>query len=413
MCALRHSRLLPINGFRKFCSLDWPLIKSARVLVLLKHSRRCSLLRLYLISSLALGVMAVVASTKPAIIPSGAFAEAPAPLRPVAGTAQWATPSKVFERKMFSDGLLTMPDGALLNYWGFEDPLHAPGSKTLLSPMIRVNERDSVHVKLEVRDRKPKTECKARPLSAAHRDIGSVMCERFESYVYQWKPRSAGTWFYQCHTSTAHDFEMGLYGLLVVDPEPDKSGRALAYRTGPAYDVERCWVLDDIDPKWHGDDVLSTPTPCAMGALRPFDPKYFLVNGVPNTETLHHPDVAIEARAGEKVLIRLINASFSLLRVTLENFRGDIISVDGRPLDTSERPWTQWIPVQPDQPIYMATASRHDLLIDLDPAKNTFEVGSSYKIVFEFLDLARRSVRNSGAQHPAHVGRAVTTIRVV
>ncbi len=357
--------------------------------------------------------MAISVSTISACI-TGSAAEGMHTLtRETGGAAKCSSPSRYIERKMFTDGLLAMPDGVNLPFWGFEDPLRAPGRKSLPSPLIRVKDGEDVRVRLEVRDRKPVNNGRCTATGASRSDIGHVSCERFESYIYQWQPRNIGTWLYQCHTSTAHDFEMGLFGMLVVDPEPDSSGRALAYRNGPAYDVERFWVFDDIDPSWHGDDVLNgVPLP-ATGAQRPFEPRYFLVNGVPNTEALHHPDVAIEARCGDKLLIRLVNASYSLLRVTLENLRGDIVSVDGRALDTSERSWTRWIPVQSRQPIYMATASRHDLLIDLDPAKNDVKSGSTYKVVFEYLDLARRSVRNCCAHHPSHVGRAVTTIRVV
>ena len=310
-------------------------------------------------------------------------------------------PERFFERRMFTDGMLVLPDGAHIPYWGFEDPVGAPGKKPLPSPLIRMREGETTQVRLEMR----KSGALLRRASASV--SGDAMrVATFDTHIYQWKPRASGTWLYQCHTSSAREFEMGLFGLLVVDPEPDASGRRLAYKNGPNYDHEAIWIFDDVDPHWHCDaGTADAPEPV-------FDPQYFLVNGIANTETLHHRDVAITASAGEKVLIRMLNASYSLVKISIEQFNGSIISVDGTAIDTSSCPWSSWIPVQPDRPMFLATGSRHDLLIDLDPAKNPAVRGTSYKVTFEYLDLSRRTVRNANSPSPLKTGRAVTTITV-
>jgi FtsP/CotA-like multicopper oxidase with cupredoxin domain len=311
---------------------------------------------------------------------------------------QLQVPQQYFERRMFADGVLAMPDGAKIPYWAFEDPIAAPGVKAFPSPVIRLRENETAQIRLEMlKDRSHKSAAAANT---------PVRVSTFDTNIYQWNPMASGTWLYQSHTNTPRDFEMGLFGLLVVDPAPDAAGRPLAFKNGPSYDQEKFWVLDDVDPSWHGD-VMPTSS---GGGEAPFIPKYFLVNGVANTQAQHHRDVAITAKQGEKVLIRLLNASYSLVKVSIEHFQGSIISVDGSAIDTTQSPWTSWIPVQPDRPLFMATGSRHDLLIDLDPAKNPAVRGKSYKVVFEYLDLAKRSIRNAGAQDPLYVGRAETTI---
>lgn len=81
-----------------------------------------------------------------------------------------------------------------------------------------------------------------------------------------------------------HDHVEMATGLLVIDPLPDPGTTTVrAYAGGPAYDVEKFWVLDDIDPVWHvlakddhdaglcGDDV----------GLNIFRPKYFTITGTP------------------------------------------------------------------------------------------------------------------------------------
>lgn len=326
-------------------------------------------------------------------------------------------PVRYFERRMFTDGTLIMPDGAHIPYWGFEDPINAPGIKSLPSPVIRMCEGETAQVRLEMR----KPAVNGASAESSHTASGDALrVASFDSHIYQWQPRAAGSWLYQSHTSTAQDFEMGLFGLLIVDPEADSTGRRRVFKNGPSYDVERLWVLDDIDPAWHtprnhnGCSFDGNKASAANSSgERTFDPKYFLVNGVVNTEALHHRDVAITAKRGEKLLIRLLNASFSLLKVSIEHFNGAIVSVDGTAIDTASSPWTSWIPVRPGAPLIMSTGSRHDLLIDLDPGKNPVVLGQAYKVVFEFLDLARRLPRNASAANALHTGRITTTITVV
>ncbi len=320
---------------------------------------------------------------------------------------------------MFNDGIMTMPDGVEIPYWGFEDPVAAPGQKTFPSPMVRMREGEVAHVKLEtlcdVVPAAPHTRS-GIPNGAFGRGWGSksaaqLAVQKRESYIYQWQPRQAGTWLYQSHLSSARHFEMGLFGLLIVDPVPEADGLTRAYRGGPAYNVERCWVLDDIDPDWHAGAELVSNAP-GSERERPFVPKYFLINGVPNTEAMNDERVAIDANAGDKVLIRLLNASFSLVRVKIEGLQGQIISVDGKALACSEQPWTKWSPVKPSHPVYLATGARNDILIDLDPETSGLVAGGNYLVTFDFLDWEKRAIRNSQAASPVHVGRAVTRIRV-
>jgi Multicopper oxidase len=326
-------------------------------------------------------------------------------------TPDWQASNAYFERKTFDDGVLTMSDGALVGYWGFEDRIKAKGLKFLPSPLIRVQEGDMVHVKLESRFNTHTIHHHGIEPTTMNDGVGHVSFEVSDAYVYQWQPKHAGTWFYHCHKNTVLHFEMGLYGLLVVDPKPDQYGRVCAYKGGPYYNRERFWVFDDIDPAWRalghdagmcGEDV----------GLNVFRPKYFLVNGVENTKCKVDTGVRIDAKLREKVLIRMLNASYSVVKVTIEGLRGDIISVDGHALDSNERPWTSWMPVEAGNPMFFSTATRQDLLIDLDPAKNPVVIGREYKVVVEFQDWIKRTVHNANAPKLVNVGRAETVIKV-
>lgn len=312
------------------------------------------------------------------------------------GANGWRRPDAVFERRMFSDGQMQMPDGAVVRYWGFADPREPGAPMRLPSPPIRVREGDCVQIKLEMET------------AAAARRTPSAASLKTTSYMYQWQPKTAGTWLYQSHQGSLREFEMGLFGLLIVDPEPGVDGRARAYRDGPGYDVERCYIFDDIDPQWHGNGHDARKVQDAD-----FDPKYFLVSGVPNVETMDHPEVSIDAKPGDKILIRFLNASFSLIRSSIDGLRADIISVDGKPLKGPDKPWGAWSGVGAGQPVYMATGARHDILIDLSAQRTAVKPGDEFVISTEFLDWSKRAVRNAGCENPLHVGRAQTRIRVL
>lgn len=128
------------------------------------------------------------------------------------------------------------------------------------------------------------------------------------SFVYQLHPHQAGTFFYHCHKNTVHHFEMGMFGLMVVDPKAPlvQDGPTLTapyafggpgYAAGrldtdnpfnPAalnlvrYDQEKIWVADDMDSVWHdheGTDPAHDHNQQACDPLDPMNPATFHVYG--------------------------------------------------------------------------------------------------------------------------------------
>jgi FtsP/CotA-like multicopper oxidase with cupredoxin domain len=91
--------------------------------------------------------------------------------------------------------------------------------------------------------------------------VGHLTFEIGGEYTYQWQAAEAGTYFYHCHRNTTLHFEMGMYGLLIVDPNvpgaPFADGGAGQCHVGNAlesYAAEALWVADDFDIRWHGID---------------------------------------------------------------------------------------------------------------------------------------------------------------
>ncbi|MCY7280671.1 MAG: multicopper oxidase domain-containing protein [Sphingomonas bacterium] len=272
------------------------------------------------------------------------------------------TPDKlrpdVLIRREFDSGKLTAPDGREIDFWGFVDPDSPnPAFRQAVypSPPMRVKVGQVVHTHMKSR-KGPHTIHHHGILPTTFNDgVGHVSFEAGE-YTYQWKPHQPGTNIYHCHRNTVLHFEMGMFGLIIVDPP---EGWGWLTSGGRRYNVEKAWVADDMDPRWHelshddgmcGEDV----------GLNRFEPKYFLLSGVFNNRTMTHRDTVVTARVGDSILIRLLNASYSVLRVTL-GIDAEVHGIDGSPL--GKDPWNRPFTTPANTPFDLTSAQRRNLII--------------------------------------------------
>lgn len=342
-------------------------------------------------------------------------------------TPDWRRADVYFERKMFGSHDIKMPDPrrTKVRFWGFEDRIADTGEQ-VPSTMIRVVEDQMVHVELKSSKGSHTIHHHAIEPTTMNDGVGHVSMEVTGSYIYQWQPRQAGTYFYHCHKNTVLHFEMGMFGLLIVDPRNNdeyfaQTGRRLAYNHEgsdrvPEYDAEQAWVFDDVDPVWHEipDRFDADAGLCGEDVgLNNFNPKFFMINGEarkprksassPNTPIKKAGIIAWE---GDKILIRTLNASYSVVKMVLP-LEAQLISVDGRPLN---QPWNNWITYKAGEPIYISTAVRYDLLIDLTAPANKDARGVQ-TAEFEFQHWVKRTVHNKGDL--VYEGTASATIEIV
>lgn len=312
-----------------------------------------------------------------------------------------ATPDRVrphvtLRREVHTDARITMPDGRRVDFWSFLDPNGSSADRNNPFPgaTIRVREGQIVHTELKVRKNDHTIHHHGIEPTTFNDGVGHVSFEVKSEYTYQWLAEQAGTYFYHCHKNTVLHFEMGMYGMLIVDP-PTGPGRL--YSGGPAYDVEAILVADDVDPRWHEMDHDAGMCGEDVGLNR-FEPKYFLVSGVPAPRTLTDPRTVVRARAGQKILLRILNGSYSIVRVTLPT-TGTCHAWDGRPLGRQGSPWSAPYEWAAGTSTELTTAQRADIILnDLPPG--------TYRVRFEFLHWITRRIQNNGA------GVAETTIIV-
>ncbi|MHB8764656.1 MAG: multicopper oxidase domain-containing protein, partial [Deferrisomatales bacterium] len=230
--------------------------------------------------------------------------------------------------------------------------------------------------------------------------VGHTSFEVNGNYAYQFRPRFAGTYLYHCHKNTTLHFEMGMYGFLIVDPpKPEGApGPEAPYADGGPgfvrrrdevvpYHAEALWAVDELDSRWHAPinhqaglgcpfyhlDAEGRPTGAENPRLNQFEPDVFLISGVPvrdpdprltSRPPIDDPRVAVRARAGESVLIRLLNAGYTVQRYTFHGLDAEVVDVDGRTLGRSpfcryNRPFV----IPAGEPFELTTARRYTLLL--------------------------------------------------
>jgi Multicopper oxidase len=143
--------------------------------------------------------------------------------------------------------------------------------------------------------------------------------------AYSFTVNKPGTFLYQAALLPKSQYQvaMGLYGALSV--LPSGGGKAYADSVPTTQDstftTQATLVLGEIDPA-----LNRTANPATFN-MRNFAPRYGLINGAV------HPNTApIPAAAGDKVLLRYVNAGLKLHSMAALGVRQNVIAYDGNQL---------------------------------------------------------------------------------
>ena len=177
-------------------------------------------------------------------------------------------------------------------------------------------------------------------------------------FLYEFDLPDAGTYWYHPHLGSPEQVGRGLYGALIVEE-----------RDPPAVDRDLVWVLSD----WRLDREAKSIDDFG----RPMDASH--AGRIGNTVTVNGAiREAFEVRAGERIRLRLVNASNArIYGLKFEGHAPWIIALDGQPVE----------PRQPAQGrVVLGPAQRADLILDCAGAP-----GSVHRVVDDFY--ARRAYR--------------------
>jgi manganese oxidase len=280
--------------------------------------------------------------------------------------------------------------GAKMGMWGFSESSD-PTTAQFPGPTLRVTEGDTMLVHfhplfagynhtLHFHGQNVPYEMDGVPFTT------QKPVEANEAFDYQFVAKPAGTYWYHCHVDAQHHVDMGMYGMLIVDPQ-DRS-------VEPSYDKEFVIELDDMD-RFHleggqpatgnlpqsgdpaqyqewldrqvsdsvnrnptvSDQVTGTPLrpdrPWTPVTYAPYTATYntFLINGYafPNTATLVVADDDI-------IRVRMLNAGNSMMSMHLHGHHMLITHKDGVLLNSP-----YWVDV-----IVLGPGERYDAYVKMD-----------------------------------------------
>lgn len=315
---------------------------------------------------------------------------------PILPTPDRVNPDRFFDRRGLHDAVdlpLNVPGLGAVNIWSFRD--NVTGTSTWPARSIRCVEGEVVHSRMANR-RGPHTihhhGIEPTPMNdgVGHltMDIGDGLV-----YDYQWLAGEAGTYFYHCHVNTVLHFEMGMYGMLIIDPPggPPSTdggpGRIFFGNDIRNYDVEAIWVPDDLDRRWHATGLPNYQRAAGIVVgefvpindpvnprLHDFNPDVFVVSGVPapfGQDRALLSGAGTSAQFGQKLLVRALNASYCTTRWRFPtSLQGTVVSVDGRslgrePFGRYSSPFTL---ASVNHQFQLSTAQRWDILIETGTA---------------------------------------------
>lgn len=121
------------------------------------------------------------------------------------------------------------------------------------------------------------------------------------SKTYSFKTPTAGVYLVSDTLNSNINREMGLYAALVVRAA---GGVNQAWTNGPGFDIERLWVVSDMDkPRWN--DIAGTGGSVNTSVYKP---NYFMMNGMGGFDAMHDPNTVLQGTVGQVGLVRIVNA---------------------------------------------------------------------------------------------------------
>lgn len=203
------------------------------------------------------------------------------------------------------------PGGPKIQAWAFNGQV--PG------PVLRVTEGDLVRVHFTNKHTSNHTlhfhglNVPNEMDGVAYGHLKHLEVKPGETHTYEFVADPAGTHMYHCHVNSPQHIDMGMVGVLIVEPK-DK-------RREPKVDKERVLLLDDwYVNEYGGHEAMAHPAMIHQA-------NYFTVNGkaFPAIEP-------IKLVQGETVRVRMINVGYQAHSMHLHGHSFVVTHRDGRPV---------------------------------------------------------------------------------
>ena len=260
------------------------------------------------------GVLAIVALLAAAAVflspDESAVAAVVDPADFVAPYGQEPTPSGVVHEMTLTAAATTTQLGgaasAPTDVWSFNGTVPGPEIKVRLGDRVRVQLQNDLDVATSIHWHGIRVPNAMDGVP----DINQDAIPPGGSFTYEFTPPDAGTYWYHSHKRGNEQLERGLYGSFVVeDVEPDSYSQDLVLLIDD-------WLLDpqgQLDPEFDSSDDIHHNGRWGLNLT---------VNGV--------SDSSISARPGERLRLRLINASNArIYQLRFGDLQAVAVAVDG------------------------------------------------------------------------------------
>ena len=224
-------------------------------------------------------------------------------------------------------GTLTLPDvsgpgtGPVVTIWGYTDVDPTLGGVvTIPGPAIIANQGEILEIILH-NNLTASTSLQFRSMEMVP-DLTGIAAGGSKTYTFT--ANQAGAFLYEpgLLPNAQHQAAMGMVGALIVRPA-GAPNQAYADPT-TSFNAEALMLLSEIDP-----NLNNAADPAAFD-MRDFNPRYFLINGKAYPQTDEIPVLA-----GEKLLLRYLNAGLETHTMGLLGLDQALLSNDGNPLTFS------------------------------------------------------------------------------
>ncbi len=247
------------------------------------------------------------------------------------------------------------------------------------------------------------------------------------TFPYFYHPRHPGTYMYHCHFEDVEHVQMGMTGVVYVQPI---LGPKFAYNhDDTAFDREFTLLLNEIDPRPH-DGLL------AVQEFQWVDyrPRFWVINMRAWPDTIKAPDdpslavyddpvpaqrvsqrisSLIQCKPTEKVLLRIVDLGYDQHAMTLTGIRMKVIGEDATPLIDTSRDLTY-----DTNTIYIGPGESRDVLFTApafvgSPASVVKTDGRGDYNAYLFRNRNLHRLNNDGQVDPATgLGGMATEVRV-
>lgn len=271
----------------------------------------------------------------------------------LAGLVSAAGPASAMDYYLRAEAVnVTMPDGAVVPMWGYAlDGVSCPAAPcgaTVPGPALTVPVGDPVlniyltnALTVPVSVVIPGQAAAMAPVkftdASGRQRVRSLTKETAPATteVYSWSNLRPGTYLYHSGTHPQVQVQMGLYGALTKDAAAGQP------YTGVAAAATQTLVFSEIDPALHTAVATGTyGTATGPTSALNYHPRYFLINGKPHQAG----DAPIPVQAGQRTLLRLVNAGIQTRVPVINGLDMELVAEDGNAYPWAKRQYSALLP---------------------------------------------------------------------